>query len=464
MNRRHLSLLWSALLCLAIVPTPVAAQQANYVAGALIQLNDNGAWSWFMDERALVSNGKLIVGSVRSVGAFGNARDPDWGNIEVAVYDLASGVTKKVVLHPHLEQDDHNSPALLVLPDNRLLAMYSKHGQERKIYYRFSEPGNPLVWGKVHEIETPRKDGSPFKADNVTYNNLFSLETGRIYKFYRGLHLDPNYLFSDDDGKSWTYGGRLLVGKGGYSPYLRYAFDGKTTIHFITTEDHPRHYNNSVYHGFLCDGLLHFSDGQVLAPLSKSSDTKVMAWDLTRVFVGDADNVCWIEDVRLDREGKPRVLFSVKKDGRGTGGKGGMDIRFHYGRWDGTAWRTHEMAYAGSRLYAYESDYTGLAVLDRQQPDVVYLSTNADPISGKPLVSAADKRRHHELFRGTTDAGKTWRWEPLTANSTVDNLRPIVPGWRDPRTALVWMRGNYRHNRGEWTTAVVAMILPPRAK
>jgi hypothetical protein len=39
-------------------------------------------------------------------------------------------------------------------------------------------------------------------------------------------------------------------------------------------------------------------------------------------------------------------------------------------------------------------------------------------------------------------------------------LRPIVPAWNDSRTALVWMRGSYRHNRGDWDTAVVAMILP----
>jgi hypothetical protein len=44
----------------------------------------------------------------------------------------------------------------------------------------------------------------------------------------------------------------------------------------------------------------------------------------------------------------------------------------------------------------------------------------------------------------------------------MDNLRPIVPKWDDPRTALVWMRGTYRHNRGEWTTAVVGLILPAR--
>jgi hypothetical protein len=435
-------------------------QQVNFVAGRVIQLNDNGAWSWFMDERALVREGKLIVGSVRSVGNFANAANPDWGNVEIAVHDLAGGATQLTILHRHFEQDDHDSPGLLVLPDNRLLAMYSKHNQERKIYYRFSEPGNPLLWGPVHEIFAPEKERGSFRA-NITYNNLFRLETGRIYDFYRGLHLDPNYVISDDDGKTWTYGGRLLKGKGGYSPYVRYAFDGKKTIHFLCTEDHPRNYNNSIYHGFLRDGQFHLSDGKVLAPLSTSSEARVAAWDFTRIFAGDADNVCWIDDVRLDAEGRPRVIFSVKKDGRGTRGFGGQDIRFYYGSWDRSTWRTYPLAYAGNRLYPFEADYTGLTALDRQHPGVVYLSTNADPVSGTPLVSAADNRRHHELFRGTSgDGGKTWQWQPLTANSSMDNLRPIVPAGNDPRTVLVWMRGSYRHNRGDWTTAVVAVILP----
>jgi hypothetical protein len=48
MNRRHLPHLLFACFCLATVPAAVAAQEANYVAGALVQLNDNGAWSWFM--------------------------------------------------------------------------------------------------------------------------------------------------------------------------------------------------------------------------------------------------------------------------------------------------------------------------------------------------------------------------------------------------------------------------------
>src|SRR5437867_12885758 len=110
------------IACLLVVcATGGSERPVNYVAGPLIELNDNGAWSWFMDERAIVHDGKLIVGSVRAVGEFGNTADPDWGNVEIMVYDLASGAVKTTVLHRHYEQDDHNGPALMALPDGRYL-------------------------------------------------------------------------------------------------------------------------------------------------------------------------------------------------------------------------------------------------------------------------------------------------------------------------------------------------------
>jgi hypothetical protein len=466
MNHRTLLPLGLGCFCLMLGVGNAPAQPADYVAGGLVELNDNGAWSWFMDERAIVFDETLVVGSVRSVGPFAaSENDPIGGNVEISTYGLSSGKVCKTVLHPHFEQDDHDGPALLVLPDRRILALYSKHGQERKIYIRFSEPGDPLSWGPLRVFEPPGKTGAPFKADNVTYNNLFRLASGRILSFYRGINLDPNLMFSDDDGQTWHYGGHLFLGKGGYSPYLRYAFDGKETIHFVATEDHPRNFDNSVYHGFLRDGRVHFSDGKILGPASKSTEASMATWDLTRVFAGDPDNVAWVDDLKLDRDGHPHVLFSVKKDGRGTHGKGGMDIRFHHGRWDGRGWQTREIAHAGTRLYQGENDYTGLAAFDRNNLDVVYISTDADPATGRPLVSTSDQGRHRELYRGSTaDGGATWRWEPITANSHTDNLRPIVPAWYDPRTILVWMRGSYKYNRGEWTTAVVATVLPPRAK
>src|SRR5437867_9041522 len=184
------------LCCVAVVVgllapfVPRAADlPTNYVAGHLIQLNDNGAWSWFMDERAIVDEGKLIVGSVRAVGDYRNDRDPDWGNVEVSVYDLASGAVRHSVLHRHLQQDDHASPAFLALPDGRYLAMYSQHGVERRIYYRLSESRNPLRWGPAATFDTPGSAAPALRGDNVTSSNLFRLASGRIVAFFPGVGL-----------------------------------------------------------------------------------------------------------------------------------------------------------------------------------------------------------------------------------------------------------------------------------
>jgi hypothetical protein len=441
-----------------------AATPENFVAGKLITLNDNAAWCWFMDERAIVDNGKLIVGSVRAVGGYKTHQsDPNWGNIEVAVYDITTGKVERAILHQHLQQDDHDNPTFFALPSGRYLTVYTMHAVERKIYYRISEPGNPLAWGQEQIFVTPGKDSPQYSGDNVTYSNLFRMPDGRIYDFYRGCGFNPNYIYSDDNGQTWTYGGCLLKGRGGYSPYLRYAYDNHGTIHFIATEDHPRNYDNSIYHGFVRDGQIYLSDGKPIAKLSKTTEPTIAAWDLTRVFAGDANNVAWTVDIELDGQGRPYIVFSVQKDGRGLPrGKGGMDLRYYYGRWDGSRWDVHEMAYAGTRLYPGEDDYPGLAALHPNDPNTVYISTDSEPVTGKPLISDADKKRHYELFRGTTnDGGVTWQWTPITANSTVDNIRPIVPRWNDKRTILVWMRGTYKSNHGEWDTAGVAVVLPP---
>ncbi|HSH17169.1 MAG TPA: BNR-4 repeat-containing protein [Verrucomicrobiae bacterium] len=461
------SAIWFTVLAsLSLTPVEAATVTNNFVAGQFHELNDNGAWSWFMDERLMVDNGRLIVGSVRASGRYEQANLPGWGNIELAILDLASGGKRTVVLHEKFEQDDHNNPGLLKLADGRYLAAYSKHGQETKLYLRRSlRPGDPYEWGPVQEIITPGVGGS-FRGDSVTYANPFRLthEHGRLYLFHRGFALDPNYFVSEDDGQTWRYGGHLYIGRDGYAPYTKYVSNGRDTIHFVATEDHPRNFDNSLYHGFIRGGQVFGSDGEPMGPLPVGTNTSFRAWNFTRVFQGGPTNVAWMSDIHLDRDERPVILFTTQRDGAGQPmGAGGMDHRFHYARWDGAKWVTHEIAHAGTRLYPGEDDYTGLGAIDPQNPNVVYISTDADPVTGRPLISRASYRRFHELFRGeTADGGATWQWTAITSNSSMDNLRPLVPIWPDAngRTAVVWMRGGYRVNRGEWTTAVAATILP----
>lgn len=229
----------------------------------VFEMNRNGAYSWFMDERAIVHRGYLVVGSVRSSRrGYRWGKNGEFGAVEVAVRDLASGQTRVAVLSEPFEQDDHNGPSLHVRPDGRVVAIYSRHALERKMFWRVSASEDLLEWGPERVLVTPGTDAT-FAGDNVTYSNPWQPEQkgGRMYNFFRCLGHQQNWMYSDDDGENWSYGGMFLEGRRGYAPYFKYAPSAGDTLFFIGTEDHPRSYDNSVYAGFVRGGGIYRSDG-----------------------------------------------------------------------------------------------------------------------------------------------------------------------------------------------------------
>lgn len=416
-----------------------------------VVFNTNGGWCWFQDERALIDGDRLIMGSISSVPERRGERS---GDVDVTAYDLKTGESSVVTLNPRFEQDDHSAPAFLVRPDGRLLVVYADHSRDPSIYiHKTVASGDPLAWTGVDRRRFER-----FEGHGICYSNVYRLEAeGRTYNFHRGYNFDPNWMYSDDDGDTWHYGGHFIRGGDGRQrPYLRYTSNGRDEIHFIATEGHPRDVVNSVYHGFVRDGRVYRTDGSPVSDLHEGEDTGLVPDQLTQIFAGDGDNIAWTVDVELDGDGHPYALFSVNKD-RIRPGEGGRDHRYHYARWDGDRWHVHEIAHAGTRLYAGEDDYTGLGALDTGDPNVVYISTDADPVSGEPLVSAADGERRYEIFRGTTgDLGGSWDWTPVTEGSTADNIRPIfVSGGGE--AALLWLRGEYR-SYVDYDTEVVGLV------
>ena len=138
--------------------------------------------------------------------------------------------------------------------------------------------------------------------------------------------------------------------------------------------------------------------------------------------------------------------------------RGGADDAYWYTWFDGSAWHSHFLAAAGSALSAAGPYYTGLVALDPADPWHVVISTDLDPRTGAPLVSAADGRRHHELFGGvTTDGGASWAWTPITTDSVVDNVRPVIPVWDADHVALVWLRDRYT-TYDDYDLDVVAVV------
>src|SRR5688572_16070750 len=109
----------------------------------LIVFNDNGAWCWFQDPRVVhdPKTGTLLIASVAASEGAGAAERG--GDVDVVSYELATGKKTRVTLHEGLQtEDDHNTPALMIRPDGRYLAMWSRHNQDTFTYWRMSARPN----------------------------------------------------------------------------------------------------------------------------------------------------------------------------------------------------------------------------------------------------------------------------------------------------------------------------------
>ncbi|WP_118196861.1 BNR-4 repeat-containing protein [Albibacterium indicum] len=396
----------------------------------IITFSEDAGWCWFQDNRAILDGNQFLFSVVRSDGT-----------IAMVGYHLDKKVKQEVVLNDStFETDDHNVGVIMKRPDGRYLTVYAGHGNDTKMRYRISKETEDISdWSEEKSVET---------GGRTTYSNVYALsKTGLTYNLHRGIDSNPNYMVSDDYGSSWTYGGQLFAFRG--RPYVRYASDDMSTIHFITTEEHPRHYNNSIYYGYMQGDNLYKAEGELVGAVNKDKHSNLRPQDFTCIYDSDSttrENVAWTSDIQLDKQGYPYVAFTVTKDPISLGETkkredGGFDHRYHYARWDGARWNEYEIAYGGSRLYLGENEYTGLITLHPDDPNVVYISTDVDPVTGKPL--AKGDKRIHEIFKGTTgDGGKTWKWMAITEHSDSSNIRPIVVS-NDYYEVVFWLRGRY---------------------
>lgn len=434
---------------------PGPESEADYVAGNLIQFtgesrNPNGAWCWFQDERVIVNTNDATDPVLMFTAVSASTDDEqEQGDLDFYWYGLNSRQSGVVELHDRLGQDDHNVAALFQLPNGQTLAAYARHHKDLYTYSRLSDQGDPAVWSEASVYEGEVK---------ATYNNLLTAGADRtLYNFSRLQGWDPNFLIYDEHRGSWAYGGRLLASEG--RPYLKYTGSTNgTKIHVVATDQHPRNADNSIYHGVTDGHVLFDTNGEALDHDLSDPDAVEPA-ALTAVFEGDPDNVAWVADVETDDNDQPVIAFSVQKDGRGLPqGSGGLDHRYHLARLGPDGWSQHEIAYAGERLYPREDDYTGLVAIDPEDVNHLVISTNADPVSGAPLISSVDQQRHYEIYEGkSTDAGKTFAWRALTRNSTVDNIRPVIPAWASDQRVVLWMRGSYT-TYTDFDTQIVGVI------
>lgn len=428
---------------------PVVESTAALPPG-LVQISPDGAWTWFNDERALWHQGELYAGYVTSAGDVGLSRyDPK--ERTATSYVLGSARARQI--------DDHNNPSLMSRADGRLLAVYSKHGAAKEFYSRISLLSNP-----VSASEWDVEQVVPVPAGN-TYANVFQLsaEGDKVYSFHRCLNWNPTLSTSTDGGASWQPATHFITAGISRSvrPYMRLVSNNTDRIDVLYTDGHPRDVENSVYHLYYKKGAFCRSDGSQIKtleslPLDHAAGERGSLVYAYKPELGRG----WVWDVHYDKNDNPVCAFQTRRsDVTGTGWEHGR-IYYYYATWTGTEWRSTFIAHGGRALYEKENDYGAGMAIDPDDTRVVYVATNAArPFDlGDRDDVPLNKNERYELWRGfTADGGLSFDWQPVTRDSSEDNIRPAVPANHGAGPGVLWVRGRYT-TYTDYRTRIVALL------
>ncbi len=421
----------------------LAANMLYAKAATISTVADKGAWCWFADPRAL--HYKNPSGSINM----------SWlgyidvhGNIKATQYDFNKNEKNEVLVRSYFQPDDHNNPTFLVLPDERVLIIYSRHTDEPAFYYRVSKkPGDITDLGEEKKIVT---------KNNTTYPSPFILsdDPEHFYLCWRGIGWHPTIarftLPDAEDNVVADWGPFQMVQSSGARPYAKYHSNGKDKIFFTYTTGHPdNEMPNWLYMNVVNINASKSADGKTgIDPqledikgnfLSKISNGKFHVnktneyrkkYPITVVEApqGYRD---WVWQITTDKNMNPviaMVRINDKKDSH----------EYDYVKWTGSDWRITPLAHAGGHFHASpqtERCYSGGEAIDPANPNEMYLSL---PTNGK-------HGRIYEIWKyKLADNGIVEYKEQMTKDSEKNNIRPyILQDSEGSPLRLAWMNGDY---------------------
>jgi rhamnogalacturonyl hydrolase YesR len=405
--------LLAVLLCASAMS--FAATGEDYIS-----ITGDGGWCWFSDPRA-ISEGDFIYSGWVS----------EDGSVIVGKYDRSTHLSETFNLHPKFQKDDHDNPALQILPDGRIAVYYTGHLSGPMIMRISRYPGDISLWDveKILPLSTPKDNG-------ITYANPVYLSgENKYYLFWRGIDYEPTMSVCKDldNEVNWAKSRQLFKSReaGGEMtrPYTKVVSNGRDEIHFVFTDGHPRRWPaNSLYYMMYKGGKFYNAEGEQIGSIDKLPITKDKA-DVVYKATGETGRG-WDWDIALDSKDRPVIVY--------TRMPAEDDHRYHYTRWDGTKWIDNKVADAGKWFPQTprggnepEPHYSAGIIIDHSNPDVLYLSKPVDGV--------------FEIFRyETNDFGASWHQQQLTSGSHYDNVRPFVP--RGSEGTVLWQQNRrYRH-------------------
>lgn len=394
---------------------------------------DEGAWCWFADPRALHYENKKGNINATYIGYIDNH-----GSIKATQVDWKTKTTSEVLVRSWFQPDDHDNPSFLVLPDERIMIIYSRHTDEACFYYRISKrPGDITSLGEEKRLAT---------ANNTTYPNPYILsdDPDHIYMCWRGIGWHPTVaqmsMPDANDDIRFTWGPYQMVQSTGARPYAKYMSNGKDKIYLAYTTGHPdNEYPNWLYCNIfdINDKCLYDINGKKLSVVQDGkfnvSRNEAYRKDNPATVVDAADDSRdWIWNMAFDAKGNPVIgMTRISKD------KQNHD--YYYACWNGSEWNASFIANGGKYFHHSshtENCYSAGMSIDRDDVNTVYCGV---PVNGV-----------HEIWKYTLDENsKVVASEAVTKNSSKSNARPfVIEGTMTAKKGadklrLCWMNGDY---------------------
>ena len=420
-----LSLLILVFACNQDKRTQKAREDVLAVSKNIDTITEDGAWCWFSDPRAIYTHGKnpgVLTGWVKSDGS-----------IEVAHIDPKGQVTTQILVDT-LDKDDHANPAFVELTDNQNMVFYTKHFDYFIRYHMSTFEGTGLFEKAVLFDPFMEEELKKFPVKRTTYANPFSLEAegGRLYCFGRWTGYKPNVMTSTDNGRTFTKS-RVMITNYPFDnnnrPYVKYYSDGKSKIHIVFTDGHPKvELTNSIYYAYYQNNSFWRADGSKICDMD---ELPFEPKDATLVYKADeTQGKSWVYDVGADENDNPVILYTRYPDD--------FHHIYHYARFDGTFWIDSRIVDSG--------DWFPQTIEGTEEREQNYSGgMTVHPLDRKIIFTSEEVNGILEIVKyNLDDAGKIKNRTQITKDSKYDNVRPFIPrNMRNgDKTMVLWMQNN----------------------
>ena len=378
--------------------------------GEITTFASDGCYTWWTNALALRHVGKRDQTYLSYVN--------ENGQMSLASFDHKTGEFAYNTLADY-EKDDHNSAALTILPNGKILAVYARHSADKFIRWRISD--------RVEDITSFGEEQTIKSSSNVTYIQLHRISATEYRIFYRYATSKWSTRIYNWVEDTWTDEIVWLQEPLTKQYYLWTQEDkeeGKINV-FMTA--HPVNGpDQNIRYGYFDEcGDIYTTGGKYLGNLDDKSSYVLTPRDFDVVYEAQEGEHTRLYDVSFMGD-EVAVMYGVGLDG--------YNSKYYYAYYDDTRgeWVNNFICESGEAAVTGNMYFGGVS-FDKKDMQTIYVSRR---VSG-----------FYQMEKWTTkDYGATWDTQEVidvATDKSATLMRPIIPYNASDDIDVIYIKGLY---------------------